>query len=170
MAIITRREFLVNILRFFVAYEYPRETGELTIQIPALPRPTLKDIQKKYPWVKSIERDTSPEGPVTLQLATVLRPGENVIGGTEYERRLAPSQDVSLGYQQWQWLLEHQDEYPVFMALLGKVYIDFPGIVVVHEGGDRGVPYCGQYCTRWRDGWHWLNRFFLFDRIAVANK
>src|SRR3989344_6903449 len=35
-------------------------TGELTIQIPALSRPTLSQLQTKYSWIKEIESDDSP--------------------------------------------------------------------------------------------------------------
>jgi len=34
--------------------EYFRETGEISIQLPALKRPTFKDIQKKYDYIKSM--------------------------------------------------------------------------------------------------------------------
>jgi len=149
-----------------------RETGELTIEIPALPRPTLKEIQKKYSWIRSIERDTSPERPVTLKLATVLCPDQTgSISGTEYERRIAPSLDVALGYQHWQWLLEHQNAHPAFMALLGKLYIDFPGIIVVCKDGNRNVPVCGQCGTHWDDDWSWLGEgmFGSDGRVAIAD-
>ena len=110
--------------------EFPRNTGELTICIPARKRPTLQQLQAKWPWIKKIERDTSPEGPVVFNLATVLRDAaEGSINGPEYERRLASSLSKLLGYQQLAWLVEHQDKYPVFMDLLGKIYVDFWGLV-----------------------------------------
>jgi hypothetical protein len=133
-----------------------RETGELVIQIPALPRPTLSNLQVKRSWIKSIERDISPTEPVTLVLATVLRESEGSINGAEYERRLTPKRDVLLGYQHRQWLLEHQAESPALMALLGKVYIDFPGLVVVGDNCRRFVPNTFQRGDRWGAYWHWL--------------
>lgn len=162
--------FLRNGCRL-VAPVLPREAGELVIEIPALPRPTLAEIQAKYPRVRSIDRDTSPETSVTLKLATVLSPNEKEVGGKEYERRLGPTPDALLGYQHWQWLLEHQDEHLAFMAFLGKVYIDFPGIVVVSGDGGRSVPCCDCGGARWDDGWTWLDDGFKSGgRMAVASK
>ena len=148
-----------------------RETGELTLQIPALPRPTLAELQAKFDWVKRIERDTSPIEAVTLKLATVLREGEKSVNGAEYERRLTPKLDLVLGYQQAVWLEEHQDEFSEFMALLGKIYIDFSGLVVVHADGGRGVPYFDQDGERWELYWHWLRGGFRSGgRVAVSGK
>ncbi len=52
-----------------------RETGELTLAIPALPHPELGDLRERFPLlrIKRIERDTSPTEPVTLKLSTGLR-------------------------------------------------------------------------------------------------
>jgi hypothetical protein len=147
-----------------------RETGEIAIQIPALPRPTLADLKAKY-GIKKIERDTSTTESVTIVLCTVLREGENPINGTEYERRLQPKQDVLLGFQHRQWLLEHQAEFPDLMALLGKVYIDFPGLVVVGAYGHRLVPCANQHGDRWDDRWLWLGFVFsLLGRVASSRK
>ena len=75
---------------------------------------------------------------MVFNLATVLRDAaEGSINRPEYERRLASSLSKLLGYQQLAWLVEHQDKYPVFMDLLGKIYVDFSGLVVVDEDGDR---------------------------------
>ncbi|MGD1003049.1 MAG: hypothetical protein ABR884_00540 [Minisyncoccia bacterium] len=147
-----------------------RETGELSIQLPALKRPTLGETQSKYDWIKSIERDTSTEESVTLSLVTVLAAGSTAsIGGREYELRIAEHLDSLLGFQHREWLLEHQAEFPEFMALLGKCYIDFPGIVVVNRVGDRLIPYCNPNGSRWDDFWHWLRDGFNVDgRIAVG--
>ncbi|MBI4086185.1 MAG: hypothetical protein HY433_03030 [Candidatus Liptonbacteria bacterium] len=90
-----RNGFRVQVGDFF------RETGELTIQIPALARPTLAELREKYSWIREengIERDTSPTEAVTLKLGTVLRPDEERINGAEYERRLAPRLDLTLSY------------------------------------------------------------------------
>lgn len=150
--------------------EYFRETGELSIQLPALKRPTLKELQANNHWIKSIERDNSTEAPVTLTLATVLVPDDDgSINGKEYEKRIALKHDSLLGFQHRQWLLEHQDEFPELKALLGKVYIDFPGLVVVRRDGNRSVPYCGQSGSRWVDVWDWLGlEFNSSGRIAFG--
>ncbi len=146
---------------------------ELTIQIPALPRPTLAELQAKFPGlgIKSIERDTSPVEAVTLKLATVLRTNEESVGGANYERRIAPKLDIILGFQQAMWLVGHQDEFPAFMALLGKIYIDFSGLVVVTDDDDRHFPYLSQDGTHWRMGWYWIRLgFSRLGRIAVSSK
>lgn len=144
-----------------------RDTGELTIQIPALPRPTLAELQKDWSYIKSIERDTSPTEALTLKLATVLREKENPIGGTEYELRLKPKHGILLGFQHRQWLKEHQSEFPKLMALLGKIYIDFPGLVVVRARGSRVYPYLDDDGERWDGRWDWIdNGFDSFGRVA----
>ena len=150
--------------------EYFRETGEISIQLPALKRPTLKELQSDNDWIKSIERDMSTEEPVTLTLATVLVPDDgSSIDGKEYEKRIALKHDVLLGFQHREWLLEHQAEFPEFMALLGKYYIDFPGLVVVDRGGGRGVPDCGLGGSCWDGYWDWLSYDFNSrGRIAVG--
>jgi len=147
-----------------------RETGELSIQLPALKRPTLKYLQSKYGWIKFIERDTSTEEPVTLTLATVLAVGSTAsINGREYEARIEEHLNALLGFQHYEWLLEHQAEYLQLMALLGKIYIDFPGIVVVHRDGDRSIPYCPQDGSRWVGGWGWLGGGFnASGRVAFG--
>ncbi|TSC75860.1 MAG: hypothetical protein G01um101430_30 [Parcubacteria group bacterium Gr01-1014_30] len=149
-------------------------TDELTLQIPALPCPTFEDLREKYPWIREeegIERDTSPTEAVTFHLGTVIREGEHYINGAEYERRLQPKQDILHGYQQANWLVEHQDEHPAFVALLGKVYIDFPGIVVVNSDSGRCVACLDQGGRRWCLHWGWLGRGVdRRGRIAVSGK
>ena len=147
------------------------DTGELSIPIPALPRLTIEEIQKKFSWVKSIERDTSPTEAVTLNFATILRPEENQVNGTEYERRITPKLDILLGLQQALWLVDHQDEFPAFMALLGKIYIDFSGLVVVRGDGNRGRFSLRQGGERWSVNWDWLgNDFDRHGRLALSGK
>jgi len=147
-----------------------RETGEVSIQLPALKRPTLKELQSKYDWIKSIERDTSTEEAVTLTFATVLTPSDgNSIDGREYEKRIALKHDALLGFQHMAWLIEHQDEFPEFKPFLGKIYIDFPGLVVVNRDGDRNLPYCSRDGSRWDDFWDWLgDDFNSSGRIAFG--
>jgi len=146
-------------------------TGELSIPIPALPRLTLEEIQAKFPGVKSIERDTSPTEAGVLNLATILRPTEEKVDGAEYERRIAPRPDSLYGLQHALWLVEHQDEHPAFKALLGKIYIDFSGLVVVIEGGMRVVFYLIQDGKRWSVSWFWLGDVFgRRGRLALSGK
>lgn len=149
-----------------------RGTGELTIKIPALKRPTLAELQAEWSGIKEIIRDISTEEPVTLKLGTVLRADETKsIGGSEYERRILALQNAgrTLGWQHRKWLIEHQTEFPEFMSLLGKVYIDFPGLVVLSVGGGRDVPYAGDGGERWDGSWHWLDSDFRQGgRIAVS--
>ncbi len=143
----------------------------LPISIPALPRPTLEELQKNFSWIKSIERDASPTEAITLNLATVLRLSEDRISGEEYEKRIAPKLNLILGYQQAIWLVEHQDELPEFIKLIGKIYVDFSGLVVVSEGGRRGIPYLSRLGRRWDLDWHWLSLDFRrHARVAFSGK
>jgi hypothetical protein len=149
--------------------EYFRETGEISIQIPALKRPTLEYLQAKY-GIKSIERDTSTEEPVTLTFATVLVPDDDgSIDGVEYERRIMLKHDVLLGFQHREYVVEYQDEFPELKPFLGKIYIDFSGIVVVYRDGDRYVPCCHPGGSRWYGSWIWLSGSFNANgRLAVG--
>jgi hypothetical protein len=165
--------FLRNGCRLLIETFF-RETGELSITIPALPRPTFAELRSKHDWIRKengIERDTSPTEAVTLKLATVLRESEGSINGPEYEKRIAQKLDIILGYQQAVWLVEHQDEFPEFMALLGKVYIDFTGLVVVNANGNRHFPYLSQDGKRWYLGWDWIDdNFGSSERVASFSK
>jgi|GEM_PF-903485 len=148
-----------------------RETGELTIDIPALQRPMLKDLQAKFSWIKSIERDTSPTDAVTLKLGAVLWPDEDRVDGSEYERRIASKVNITLGYQQAEWLMKHQDEHPAFKALFGQIYINFPGLVVVNTSGDRYFPCLGEGGGRRDLDWDWVgDDFNRLGRLAVSGK
>ena len=149
-----------------------RETGEVSILIPALPRPTLAELQAKFPWIKSIEADTSPTEAVTLKFATVLRPEEtNAINGAEYERRLTPKFDGTiLGYQQAIWLVEHQNEFPELKPFLGKIYIDFTALIVVGADGGRFYPCLLQDDERWDLDWYWLDDDFASHGRVAAGK
>ena len=147
-----------------------RITNELTIEIPALPRPTLEEVQTKFVWIRSIERDTSPIDAVTLTLTTVLQSTEGSISDKEYERRLAPKHDQLLGFQHAVWLVEHQDEFPDLKPLLGKIYIDFPGIVAVPRLSRRSFPSLYQGDGRWRLRWRWTGYGFNdYGRVAVSH-
>ena len=151
--------------------DFFRLTSELTIQIPALPRPTLEELQAKFNWVKSIERDTSTTEATTLKLGTVLRTDETSINGKEYELRLAPKLNVLFGYQHATWLVENQDKSPELMVLLGKIYIDFPGLVVVGSYGSRSIPCLNDGDRRWEQNWHWVgNDLNQNGRVAASSK
>lgn len=117
-----------------------RETTEITVEIPALPRPTLEELQEKFPWIKSIRRDSSPTEVVTLKLG--------------YERRLVSSPNMVLGYQQAVWLIEYQDKIFSLTALLMRNYVDFSGLAVVDELGDLSVLCLRNDNGRW--GLYWL--------------
>lgn len=141
------------------------------MKIPALKRPTLKELQKNRSWIKSIESDQSTTKAVEVEFVSVLKEGETHISGSEYETRLKLRDDVKLGYQHMKWLLENQKEFPEFMALLGKVYIDFPALVVVRGDGSRDVPYVHDGGGRFGGYWSWLVHGFDVDgRIAVSSK
>lgn len=155
--------------------DFFHETGEgVTIQIPALPRPTLEQLRKEFSWIREeegIERDTSPIEAVTFKLGTVLRPDEERIDGAEYERRMVSKFDICLGYQHACWFVEHQDGFPEFMILLGKVYVDFTGLVVVDASGRRDLPCVDQDGGRWYLGWGWARGDLLrAGRIAISGK
>jgi hypothetical protein len=144
------------------------ETGELSLALPALPRPTLEEIQERDPSIDSIKRDTSPEHPVTLVLVTLLRPKELLVVNPEYNRRLARLRSSLLGYQHLRWLLEHQAELPSLVALLGKVHIDFPGIIVVHKSCSQVAPSCLPSTRGYWYGDLSLGSGFPGGRVAVA--
>lgn len=142
-------------------FDFWRVKEDLAIPVPALKPPTLKELQKRFPGMefKSIELNTAPTEAVTLRLGTVLKPNEEeMVNGSEYERRLASRRNLILGYQQATWLVEHQDEYPAFRALLGKIYIDFPGLVVAGEVVSRRFPCLRELSGRWDLLWYWLGR------------
>jgi hypothetical protein len=153
--------------------EFFKETGEFTIQIPALKRPTLEELQENNPRIISIERDISPEGPVTLKLGTVLGVGKKPISGEKYERRLALIPDTPLGWQQLSWLVAHQDdpELKSFKAFVWRYYyIDFLGLVVIH-GVHRVVPFAVMGSKRWDRCWHDLDGGFNSKgRLALSSK
>ena len=153
------------------AEDFFRYPEDLVIQIPALPRPTFDELRRKFSWIKKIERDTSPTGPVTLRFATILRADEtSPVSVKEYERRIAPALPRLLGYQHCKWLTTHQDEYPALKTLLGKVYINFSGIVVVDSDGGRLFPY-GNSHKRWTLLFSSFDvDFCLSGRVAVSSK
>jgi len=146
-----------------------RQLEDLKIQIPALPRPTLEELQGRFGWIKSIHEDNSPTKASTMTLGTVLRLTEYRIDDEEYTRRREGL--PSLGYQHGVWLAENQDNLPELMAQLGRVYIDLPGIEVVDADGRRRFPYLSQCGGRWGLGWFWSDRKLFRDgRLAVHSK
>jgi len=123
-----------------------RDTGELTIEIPALQRPTLAELQEEHPlmvkWsIERIERDTSTTEAVTMRLGTVFLQGEAEIDEREYQWRLVLARNTLLGYQHAKWLIENQDKFPEFKASWMKFGIDFPGLVAVNNINNRISPY-----------------------------
>ncbi len=146
-----------------------REVEKLAVELPALTCPTLEELQARYLWIRSIEYDNSPTDATTLTLGTLLRSSEEWIDGKEYERRCKPRLASCLGYQHAAWLVEHQDEFPELKALLGKVYIDFPGMVVVRADGYRGFAYLSRAGKRWCLYWYWPDvGLFSHGRVASS--
>ena len=82
------------------AFGHFRLTGEASMRVPALTRPTFEELQERFPWIKAIEHDISPEESVNFTLATVLRESEVRIGGEVLLVRLASiPRRLLLGYQ-----------------------------------------------------------------------
>jgi hypothetical protein len=147
------------------------QTKTFSIALPALRRFTLKDIQNDFPWIRAIERDTSPEESVALVLSTVLGPDETRIRGNEYELRLVPQRDALLGYQHCLWLRDNQQSFPALYELFGQFCIDFPGTVVVHDRGGPDIPYLAQDGIDWDISWYWNGwGFSTDDLVAIAKK
>lgn len=148
-----------------------RSVEGIEIKIPAIPKSSSNDILKKYNFLRTIEKDDSPEGEVVMTFATVLREDENFISGKEYQTRFV-GLDGKLGYSQAVWLVENQDSLPKeFMELLGKIYVDFPVTVAVDVDGCRYVPYLGLRGGRWFLDWSWLEvAFSSIGRVARSRK
>lgn len=145
-----------------------REVESLEIRIPAIPKMTAKQILEKYPFLRSVLKDDSPESEVVLTLTTVLEKDEDRISGNDYKVRLK-SVRGQLGLSQVVWLVEHQDEFPEFMALPPKICIDFPGTIAVDVQDLQDIPYLYQNNGRWLPRWYWLGRNLDSDcRIAVS--
>lgn len=146
---------------------------DVVIEIPARKRPTLADVQASWGYIEKIERDDSTEEPVTLRLSTVLKSTEGSIDGPTYERRLTVLRGNGrlLGFQHRKFMFEVQKQYPALMALLGEVYIDFSGIIVVNQDGRRYVPYARSGGGRFADYWDGLGDDFSgLGRVAVSAK
>ncbi|MBI5220392.1 MAG: hypothetical protein HY978_00960 [Candidatus Liptonbacteria bacterium] len=156
--------------------DFLRYIEDLTIEIPALPRPTLPELRTRFPWIKEeggIESDISLKGLVVLRLGTVLRPDEPRIDGPEYERRMLGV--PALGFQHADWIVEHQDDdtpaFAALRALRGKVYIDFRGLIVVSEDGHRDFPYVNDDGLRFVQRWDWTDHDLdQIGRVAVSGK
>jgi hypothetical protein len=143
-----------------------RETGELRIEIPALPRPTLEELQEEHPkmGIKSIRRDTSPIGPVSLGLGTVLNPEEFKIKGVEYVLRLAPIRNILFGYQHSVWLLGNY-KLPAIRNILDEFRLVLPGLIVIDGNNEYFTPALHKNSRSWA---HLDYGLLQFDRLAVA--
>lgn len=156
--------------------DFLRYMEDLTIEMPAMKRPTLEELRARESWIRAengIEPDTSTEEPVILRLGTVLRPDEPQIDGPEYERRMVNV--PSLGLQHSDYIVEHQDDdtpgFAALRALKGKIYIDFRGLVVVDEDGDRRFPCVSGLGRRVVQFWDWVSdRLGRNGRVAVPGK
>jgi hypothetical protein len=143
------------------------------IRFPGLARPEIAKLKAKYPGIREIVgEDTSPTGETVLDLGTVLKPDETYIDGATYAARREALQGLTLGYQHAEWIVAEQDKLPDwFKALLGKVYIDFPGIVVLDEDDRRYFPYLDEDGERWYLHWHWAGHGLdAYGRVAVSGK
>ncbi|MFH1246364.1 MAG: hypothetical protein V1489_01125 [Candidatus Liptonbacteria bacterium] len=153
-----------------------RVTDELSLALPALARIPDEEVLARYPFIHGedgIERNVSPEGPVTSLLATVLRDSEQWVDGPEYELRVKPHLAITLGLPQGLYLVENQDKpkLAAFKALCEKVYIDLHGIRVVNGSGHRSVGCLRGSGGRWYLNWDRLaSRVYQDDRIAVSGK
>lgn len=154
-----------------------RETKELSIEIPALPQPTLKELRKTFDpvFAQAIKQDTSPTNPVTLRLATVFVPNSRRIIPKTWEDRLAPHLNIALGYQHAAWLIEHKNEIPAFLALRSEIYgkgvyaIDFPGLVMFGKQNMERRCFILDDGVEWELGSDWCDRpHFSNSRIAIA--
>jgi hypothetical protein len=119
--------------------DYFRLTSdEIAIDIPALPRPTLAELQEY--GICEIVRDDSPEEAVTLRLGLVLDPTEKHLPAhdTYWLRTMRlRSSGRLLGFQHWKWLLKNLDRIKaaanskVRAAVEGCGFsIEFPGTVM----------------------------------------
>jgi len=148
-----------------------RETGELTIDLPALSRPEPSELLRPDRWLNSVAWDTSPIAPVTLVLVTALQPYEGTIKGPELKQRLTRIQSRLLGFQHQQWLLEHQNKYPALRELFDTVHIIFPGVAVQNEDGHCFVPCCVAGSKQWMGLWRPLDdRCNRCIRLAIARR
>lgn len=139
----------------------------IRIKIPALKRLTLEELKKHRSYISSIEKDESTEEEVVMELTTVLKDGEDYIDGKEYEKRIKKL--PLLGFQHLIWLTENQPKE--LKDVLGKIYIDFPGIVVVGVDGGRSIPCARRDGERWDGNWLWLGGVFSRrGRVAVSGK
>jgi hypothetical protein len=157
------------------ANDFFRETNDLTIEIPALPRPTLDELRARgrFHRIESLY-DISPTDKVTLVLGTVFNVDEkSTINSKEFRFRIAAMSNINLGLQQATWLVENQDKFPELMALVEKVYIvDFLGLRVGTDSSDQRIfpllRHADEY-KRWELHWRWLDEPYSWGRrIAVA--
>ncbi len=180
------RKVIMNSKEFFC------ETKEFSIAIPALPRPTLKELKLgknefdgPYP-IGAIKKDTSPEHPVILNLISLFEADRaETMDPNTWRRRLAPHIKVALGYQHAAWLIENRNKIPAFTSLRkkGNVYvIEFPALTTWTQWTKRG----GSVKRRFRlerqyficdtgESWELSSDFCEYDhfpngRIAIAGK
>lgn len=140
-------------------------TPQKQITIPALKRIPLKELQKKYSWIKGIEKDDSTEKAVIMDIKNIGTNGNAT--GKDVE-----AVGSNLGIQHMLWLYDNQDDFPELFAEAEKEnwwYLLFPATIVVDEDGSRSVPCLFQSGTRWDGNWGWLDDSFDSDgRVAVG--
>lgn len=114
---------------------------DLEIEMPALPQPTLSEVQKRqaaHREIESIAFDHSPIVPVRLTLGTLLRQGETSIRSGDYAFRRSRLANL-LGFQHALWLEANQDQFPR-LAVLPNRSIDWPGIELIDRRARRRFP------------------------------
>ena len=149
------------------------DTNELSILIPALPRPTLKELQKINKEIVKIEQDKSPTEPVTLKLVTVLCDDKCDWRTADEDRqqRFASIQFTLLGYQQLKWLIENQDEYPDLKKFyIENINIEFRGLTALTHIGSQIFPCSCAGMLRLGITWRAIDDLHVGNRIAVSGE
>jgi len=147
-----------------------RNVEEIKIQIPALHRPMLGELQAHY-WIRSIRRDISRTGAAIFSLATVLFSDEDFLDGREFRSRIMWQSNAVLGFQHAYWLMICHNEFPELRSLiLQDIQILFPGLIVTDDN-DEFCPILVKNCGILKLMWRPLSENFdAKKRIAVAVK
>src|SRR3972149_8082029 len=127
--------------------------------------PPLKYDKTKSDGWKLLSNITSPI--TKFELVSVLREEENSVPGGEFLKR-AKKDNLDLGQNVAEYLVEHQDEIPQEW----KDYcLVFPGTVWQDSYGNRYVPYLRWSGERGALGFLWLVRDWRsYDRLLRAVK
>jgi hypothetical protein len=131
-------------------------SGAFSVSIPALPRPTLAEIQRRFCWIQEILVDVSPTSEVSFGLARPLYSGEAFLRRESYEERLGflPA-GTALGFQHACWLVEYQDDHLWFRNFPDRVLVDFPGFTAGHTNNGCVSPFLSRAGECWTMGFRW---------------